>query len=409
MHSFTGRTILSIVLLLFATQCGGSSSTSTTTTTSTSSLDTSELATRVESVSSALVPSIKSSYVTSSLSDMNFAITYQEEADWSVLTGETYSYLVTDIFGDPEESPQVVTKVRVLLDQFQTDVASLFSSDADIDCTGVDTLDEEDTLSLPFLGSISNGTSNNRFFDCHTSSSGETSIYGQDEDGVIRIAQMSESLTDNEESTETRGNSVQFYSIIYSTYAESTASDTTTGYLDLQYAQATIYSGLDDEIGTDDDVIFKSRTRIVGQATLDSNGTITSATGDFIVTKFDQGVNDDDSTYTITTQNIGRGGYQDSDTSLFSITTDTTTASDSDGIFCLQHSSSSLPTVSDSVECEDYESAFAWGSIEFPFTVTPSLTETFEDIDPFAGNNTDLIAADGSNFTIPTYTTVTTE
>lgn len=402
---------LFLCVLLSHAHCGGSSSVSGTETGSTTSgVNTSTLATRVESVADSLVPSMNASSSSSSLSAMTRLITFGSDEDWATFIDEDNSYLITDVFGGEEEAPEVVTKIRVLLGNLQGTLESLFSTDEDFSCTGGSVLDEGDTLEVAFYGELSNGTSDDRLFDCtNTGSNDETFLYGQDSDGVVRIVEMSENTSTNTEQTETRGDTTQFYQSIFTTYAEATESEQTVVYLDLQYVQATVYNGLDDEFGTSDDVVFKSRTRIVGRATLDDDGNVSSSTGDFSVIKYDEGVNEDESTYTITTQTFGRGGYEDGEVSLFRIETDASAAADSSGTFCLEHATDTLPSATDTAECESLEEAFAWEDAEFPFTVSPSLEEVFESNVLFEDDDEDLIANDGSNFTIPTYTTTSVE
>lgn len=409
-----------ILLTTFLLNCTSSSSSTvggTETGTTDSGTVITALSTKVEAVADALIPEVKASFVSASLSSGPLGLTLGSSDDWSTFLEPDNAYIVTDFLGSEDEEPQVVTKIRVLLESFASTLSTITSSDDDFDCTENLVLNEEDTLEIAFYGEIPNGTSENRFFDCQLDNSedGNTSIYGQDEDGVVRAVTMSDQTSVNTESVEDRGDSVTIRQVVYATYAEQEETVTssedgsetavTAGYLELQYAQATVYVGVDGEVDTDDDVLFKSRSEIIGRSVLDDDGNPTSSTGDFIATKYDKGVNEDDSSWTITTQAIGRGSYDDGDASLLNLTTDLSGLADNSGTFCLEHVADDVPTYAEETDCESLETALPWGDAIFPFSIDPEVAADFEDKVPFEGNDTDLISDSGDNFTIPTYET----
>ena len=411
----TIKVMTAFIMMFFLLNCGGSGSIGGTETGTTdtggneegTTVDTSNLGSKVQAIASALVPSATTS-ASSSLS----ALTYGTSDDWApYVLNET---VLTDIFG-PVEDMATVTRVRVVVNDFKSTIEDVFSLDPDIDCSGQSALQEGDTLVIPFYGSIANGSADDRHFDCIYSYSGSGSntyytLYGQDSNGVIRIVYMLEGTFPNDTDTETRGMSTRNLSVIYATYSEATEDDATVGYLDLQYNQATIYSGVDEVHFTDDDVLFKSRSRITGRAVLDESGNPSIGTGDFTVTKYDKGYNeDDDSTlWTITTKTTGRGSYEEGQYSLFNIDSDSGPGMEP-GIFCLQSGSGNIPTLAESTNCESLEAATPWTGHTFPFPLSPAIYEDFESKAFFEGNDTDLISNTGDNFTIPSYSATEVE
>ncbi|OVE81973.1 hypothetical protein BVY03_01605 [bacterium K02(2017)] len=420
-----------IILFFILSSCGGSivaTSSSTTNqaggtetgTTDAQSLDLSQLGTKIETAGSALVPIISTSTTNASINQDQLALVFGSDTLWEDYISETNSNLVTDVFGSANEAPNVVTKIRVLLDRFKDSLTSLVASDPAFSCTIDATLDEGDMVDVAFYGEVSNGTSANRFYQCISrETSGDNStltyIYGKDQDNVIRVIEMNDSTRTNEESVAERGLSVRGLSVIMTTYAEGTSSvssdstsDLTSAYLDLQYNQATIYSGVDDSFGSNDDVVFKSRSRITGYVSLNSSGTAQSGAGDFAVTKYDKGVNNDsNSTWTQSTKSLGRGGYGLNDYSLFKINSDASSTEEGDHLFCLQHTTSNFPDNAAESNCTAYESAVPWEGATFTFDISPSIESTFEDKLFFEANDIDLIKNDASNFSIPTYNTIT--
>jgi len=400
--------VIFVAVTLSGCTSGGGTETGTT---GTVPIDTITFGANIGNVASSLVPDIKASEASASESILR-EISYMSSDDWAVYLESTNVTTLTDIFGAADEAPQVVTKIRVLVEDFQSIVEGIVNTDPDVNCTDKASLTEGDTFNIPFYGSISNGTSADRYFDCITeyeydgSMSGESqTLYGLDSNGVMSVVYMQDAQGANSNDPSTQGNQVRNVSVIYAKYAQATADSQTNGYIDLQYAQASIYSGADDVFLTDDDVIFKSRSRITGKAEVDASGNAEVALGDFTVTKYDKGYGGTmTGAWTLITKSIGRGGYGNGDYSLFNIdSTSNSLLEDVAGIYCLQSSSTTLPSDAESENCEAFEDDYAWTTSTFPFTLTPAIEQDFESKEFFDGNDTDMIANNASNFTIPTY------
>ncbi|EKD51934.1 MAG: hypothetical protein ACD_62C00154G0001 [uncultured bacterium] len=372
------------------------------------------------SAAEVLIPEINASSVDPSVSAPAEYLTYGDTELWTEYMTGNNAYVITDVFGSPDEEPRVVTKLRVLIDDFQNDLSGLAESDPDFTCEGATPLDEGDTIEIAFYGEIANGTSDDRYYDCvSTYSSGANeevisyelaTLYGVDESGVVRVVNMTDAWTENANVVEERGTQIHNLSVIMSTYAEadSSESETTTAFLDLQYNQASLYVGVDETADTDDDIYFKSRSRITGQVDLDDDGNPTAGTGDFTVTKYDKGVGEgEEDVWEITTQTSGRGSYGDGEYSLFSVNTDLSSlAPEGTDTFCLVSVDGGLPTQTEEVNCSALETAYAWADEEFPFELDPEIPVVFEEKEFFESTDDDLIASDGSNFSIPQYLTV---
>jgi hypothetical protein len=398
-----------LFLVFFASGCqsGGTGGTETGTTDS-GKVDPTVLGGRIEASASTLVPYIAASEVGAlKLSDLS-ALTFGTDEEWSTYLDPDNAYLLTDVFGNPDEEPRVVTKIRVLLDQFRSTVEGIFSEDPEFACLGGSSLSSEgtgDTIEIAFYGATPNGTAENRFFDCLSHGSDheeneETILYGEDGDGIVRFVTMFDQTSTNTEEVATRGISVRIRSVIYATYGERSEEGNTVTYLDLQYAQATSYNGIDETFGSSDDVIFKSRSRISGRVVLDASGEPVSGSGDFAVTKYDRG----GSNITVT-KTLGRGNFGDNQFSLFKIESNAGDLSDLSRTFCIQMAvgDSGLPGNALSENCSDFEGSYAWGDVTIPFTLTPEIEEAFDEKPFFEGDDSDLIADDGNNFTIPTF------
>lgn len=346
--------------------CGGSSSNNNDDT------DNTNLATNFETAAGGLVPLMTSGNSSISKDELSAALTYGADSGWSSYTGDSTYYVLTDVFGDPNVSPAVVTKIRVLLDQFASRVGEILSTDALLDCTGATAFSGSDEVTIAFYGSISNGTSSDRYFDClavTTGDNSETLLYGQDSSGIIRVVQMSDNTSTNTEETGTRGDESNIKQVVYTTFQQTTESGSTVLYIDLQYTQASIYNGVDGSFtSASDNVVFKSRSRITGRVVLSSSSTVSDGEGDFTVTKYDQGVNQDSSTYTEVTQTMGRGQFATGQNSIFQVDSTAGGLSGSTDVFCIQQASSGTPTVVDSSNCTAYETAYVWSS-DFPFTL----------------------------------------
>lgn len=408
--------VLSVLFILTLAACSGTA-TSTgvgsdtgndtiggteTGTTDAQAVDTSTAADRIESAASALVLST-SAASNPSASAPSFVIDGTSD-EWDAYSEETNSVYLEDIFGSASEEPRVVTKVRVLLEQLQGDLEGLFAQDPELDCTGAATFSGGDAIEVAFYGSLGNGTSADRSYDCVIQDAESAVLYGKDGDETIRVVQMRNQASENSEDVDTRGDMVSLRSVVMSAYAERTEDSATAAYLDLQFAHASVYNGPDGEFGTDDDFVFKSRSRITGRATLNSAGEATGSAGEFTVTKYDSSATPEGEVNTVVTKTVGRGNYLDDGYSLFNIDSDVNAFADIEGTFCLQTASDGgLPAYADAANCSALETGYAWGTAEFPFTLAPSIDSTFEDNAFFEGNDTDLVSDTGDNFTIPTY------
>ncbi len=395
--------MFSLIATLGLNACGGTTG-GTETGSTTGNIDTTTLADHITTTSNAVLLSVNDSDIDASLTPGSYLIDGTAD-EWSTYLDSDNSYVITDIFGDPEETPQVVTKIRVLLDQFSQKVEEIFSQDPDIDCTEATALSDSETLEVAFYGELDNGPAEDRYFDCVSvdETDNVTFVYGSDADGIIRLVEMKEITMENTEDVATRGDEMELHSVVSAVYAEQTESDETVAYLDVQYSQASIYNGEDLSADTTDDMMFKSRSRITGLAVLNGDTDVSSASGDFNVTKYDRSLTPEDVEYEIVTQTMGRGNYGDGGYSLFKVDSDIETLETLDGTFCIQSSETSLPAVADETNCTTLETAFAWGDTTFPFDLAPALDATFDDNAFFAGDDEDLIAEDGSNYTIPTY------
>ncbi|MBI1908865.1 MAG: hypothetical protein HYS22_01690 [Deltaproteobacteria bacterium] len=402
------KTVTRIALFfscLLLTACGGAGGTETGTTDTGNEIDTSVLGSRVEAVASALLPNIPKSS-TSGFTSIE-ALTYGTNDHWATYRNSDNVTVLTDIFGGANEEPRVVTRVRVLLDHLKGKFQDIFSKDSKIDCTGAVPLTADDSITISFYGAIANGTQDNRYFDCVKETvvselDQETTIYGKDKDGVVRLVDMSDKTSTNSESTAIRGDQVRIRAVRYATYAEVQENGSKVSYIDLHFAHGSSYNGADKAFSTSDDVIFKSRSRITGRAVLDNDGNPTIGLGDFTVTKYDVAEN---GASPAVTQTIGRGNYGGNQYSLFRINSNMSSLRDlGTKTFCLQTPAggSGLPSDADSLNCGSLESATAWEGV-FPFSLTPEISQGFDAAEFFEGDDTDMIANDGGNFTIPDF------
>lgn len=361
-----------------------------------------DVADNFTTVAEALVP-LMSTEASSSL-NVPLAVTYGSITDWDPYISTDNGPYLEEIFGSPDEGFAVVTKIRVLLDSLGGNLEQLLAQDPLLDCTGATVFSGDDTIEIAFYGEISNGTSSDRFYDCLLSSDEGAILYGQDVDSVIRIASMDDSTSTNTESVSTRGDQVTIKSVSQIAYAQTTESEVDVAYLDLQYAQATIYNGSDGSFSeTADNVLFKSRSRITGRVELTSTGVASNPVGDYTVTKYDQGQNESGGgSYTIATKIFGRGDAALGGASLFTIDSDASTMPAGEQTFCIEQTSV-LPAMTSDSACTGYETALPWTDSSFPFTLSPELSASYDDKVFFEADDVDLIANDGSNFTIPSY------
>lgn len=400
-------TLITLCALILSLLCGCGEVTRGVGGTETGTTDPSLIGERVETAASALVPNISESDMSGLAASA--ALTFAESGQWDTYTSEENIVYLSDIFGDTENGP--VTQIRVLLDQFKNDLDSLFGADPEIACAGASLFSGADTVEIAFYDPIPNGSADDRFYDCISQESGDgggqATLYGQDGAGVVRIIKMQDDTSTNTEQVETRGNQVRIQSVVRTSYAEATEDGQGVVYLDLQYAQASVYNGPDGDFSTIDggNVIFKSRSRITGRVVLDESGVSDGGFGDFQVTKYDAGgpAEGQSDPNTTVTQTIGRGSFGENDFAIFNIDSNAGSLEGDAGVFCLQfpETEGGSPAAADEANCAGLEEGYAWGSVTFPFALEPSVNQSFEDKAAFG--ETDLIANDGSDFMIPDY------
>lgn len=402
---------MAVVGILFLSACSHSSSTSSG---GTSTVTLTDLEENFATAAGSLVPSITSGSSNSSLNSSLFLVTYSDTGFENFF--ESYQSNLSEIFGSADEEPAVVTKIRVTLENFIHDhVGTLAIADPDMDCTGSSQADEEgitissltdsDTVESAFLGAIQNGTSGDRFFDCYfeindEESGSSTYVYGQDSDGNIHILSQEENRNAaNEEQVETYGAFKTLVQVTYGIYHQTSGTETNTYQIDLQYAQASIYSGQDDSIAaTEDNVLFKSRSRITGEAILNaSDNSVTTSSGQFNIIKYDQSPNNQ----TSYSQAMGRGHFQTEGDFIFTYNFVSNETSQTDGAqtFCVNQTSSSTLALSDETDCEDFETELPYSSLSIE--PVPALETAYEDNELFSPD--DLISNDASDFIVPTY------
>ena len=387
---------------------GGTETGTTETGTAGLKVNSKNLSEKIQAAAGALVPNIKSSGIlNSSVSKSLSKLNYGSKSDWSKYLEKDRINILIDIFGDPDEWPQVVTKLRVLMRGVANTVEQIFGYDSSNTCHGGKKLEDSSQVTIPFFGKIDNGTVKDRAFDCFTTQGSSDIVYGIDASGVGRIAIMSDITDKNTESVATRGSKKQIQQIAFVTFGEKTESRTTVVYIDIQYAQFTQYSGADNIYGTGDEVDFKSRSRITGRVGLDDDWKPVFATGDFRVTKFDRGINTDKSRWASGTKYGGRGSFDDDAYFLFTIDSNMNPLVNLQHDFCIQadETGKTLPDQVGDKFCKDLEKKFAWGDTKLPFDLNPDLNKIYENNELYERNDTDLIADDRGNFVIPVYKT----
>lgn len=362
----------------------------------------STVSSQIKEIAGSLVPEFSNS----SSSSLSKHLTYAEDSDWSTYLEESNQVYLSDIFG-ANEGQAPVTRIRVLLDEFENNYDQITSLDPDLDCSGSSRLVASTETEIPFLDNVVHESLSDQALDCYISISDSNAkiLYGQDDSGVTRIVFMSEDTSANTESVESRGEQRKLMQVIQATVTEQERDGINRAYLDLNYAQATIYSGANDNtFGTSDDIVFKSRSRITGTVQLDEDGEVVSgsALGEYTVLKYDAGVDEFLNSWNSMTQVIGRGQDPSTGFTLFKIHSTAGSLSDAAGTFCLANSEGTLPSLSDEENCVDWETGFAWATLEFPFELT--MERDFDDKEFFGEDH--LIDNDGSNFEIPEYTLV---
>lgn len=348
----------------------------------------SDLGEKMKVVGSALLPNINGSGAVASESvGVSKSISYATESDWSKYLQPDRIYHLTDIFGDPKNTPGPVTRIRVILEAISKDAERTFGYDPDITCVGGEVLLEGKKIELPFFGVVPNGTSKNPAFDCLVRSREDIAIYGMDEEGVGRLAVISAKKWSNDAQPDERGHFVWRYNISFITFAEKAEDGQDVITIDLQYAQSTKYNGIDEEFDTSDDIYFKSRSRVTGRVALDADWNPILAAGDFKITKYDRGPTPEGRHYVDLTKVAGRGDFDGDAYFLFSIDSSASPLINLDKIFCLRGDPEGgvLPKQVASSFCAALEDGF--------------------DNAYFEGNNTDLISDSADNFIIPDYQT----
>lgn len=364
------------------------------------------LSSRIETVGSALVLSVEAGGDSDASASKDIA--YRSSADWDVYLESGNITALTDIFGPSTTVSPPESRVRVVLHEYQVLIDSVFSTDPSLECQGSERLDEGDTIPIPFFGEIPNGSAGNRYFQCVREWwPGQKMLYGQDSTGVLRIAYMKESTEAVSAGTDPDwGDTFRSRSVIQSSYAESTVAGVTHASLDLQYAKALLYNGTDRTFDTVDDYLNRNRSRITGSAELNASGVATAGGGDFTVIKCSQHLDAGDQLRTSLTNAIGRGNAVAGGHMLFNIDVDATALEGLAGIYCLASGSDATPPAyADPANCSSLEDAVPWSDDAFPFPISPEIDEPFEAQAFYQANDTDLISATGSNFTIPEYQT----
>ncbi|MDO8493877.1 MAG: hypothetical protein Q7S68_00875 [Deltaproteobacteria bacterium] len=365
---------------------------------------------KIKAAASALVPSVTSGTNTSLSAPLSSVSKYSidGDADWDQFTSAANKQKLIDIFGPGEGAGAPQTSIRSTISLYRSMVAMTLETDPEITCdgSGSKSLTEGDTITVPFFGSIANGTSANRAFDCYTEQIDSADVryftlYGVDAEGIVRIVKMSDILEAN---TNGEGTFSRSYSILTASFAEVVEGSNTRFSLDIQYSLAVIYNGDDATFQTADDASFKIRTRITGEAVLDSNNSPLLGVGDFQVTKYESGVYDVGGSYANATKAIGLGDYGAGEASLLAIDSNVSSLAGAGGTFCVAKADANdaVPDKIAADECSSLNSAFAWTG-DLLFTLAPVLNATFTDKSFFNGDNTDLISNSGSNFTIPSY------
>ncbi|MBT3181780.1 MAG: hypothetical protein HN337_04630 [Deltaproteobacteria bacterium] len=401
---------LCLVLFLSIAGCGNKGGTETGSTTPTP-IDADTYSANIESVASTLIPDMNPDGGSESVSVAE-SINYASSEDWDYYALTSKADTLYYIFGDPDKEPNSETKIRYAVRQVANWVDEVLTNDPSVQCEGASNLNEGDTLNIPFFGEIENGSSTeNRYFDCIYESEWISDggiikiLYGVDESAVLHFVVMTqnEGEVDADESVSVHGTANSGSEIYLTSYSENSDDDGGSAYLDIQYAKLLVYTGDDEELFTDDDFVFKMRSRVTGTAELNADGDPVIGSGDFTVTKYDENLSSDQLEYTMA---LGRGSYDDGDFSIFKMDTSSNPDYDGSQVFCLETDTDEIPAYADPTNCTGYEDTYAWSDSEFPFNVVPSLEEIFEDKPYYELGDTDLIANDGSNFIIPEYETL---
>lgn len=377
------------------------------------------LTTRFEKAASALIPQI-STVSASDLSKLGSgaaALTYQTEEEWNEILRDLDSQL-ENIFGPREGSnDRIETKLRVLIHVFAAEtIAFILENDPGVTCEGAEVLNEGDSLQIPFYGEISNGSAEDRWFECLY----ESYVYGLTSDGTLRIVRIGEFVWGTLRFKEERGEEGTYKEVVHVIYNEELEGEGITASLDLQVATWINYEGPDlDVTQTTDNVSFRTRSRITGRVAFDATDTVKDAVGDFSATSSEKYPESSATPHTITDadgstqlvvrephsllQTAGRGSYASGGTLLFNIDYNLPSFDGNEGIYCLTVPSSGNPQYTDPSNCAGLETRFAWGDFAFPFGLTPAIEEAFEKVPLYAED--ELISDSADNFVVPEYET----
>ncbi len=405
------------VLIVSFVGCTSKGGTETGSTTSTPT-DVSGYSASIESVASVLIPDMNPSEDSANVG-ITESISYASSEDWDYYAETSKSLMLFYIFGDADQDPQAETKIRYAVRDFATWVDIIEAADPNFECAGSSVLNEGDVLEVPFFGEIENGSSE---YDCiyesEDYSPGSTLkvLFGTVEPPeeflpessteeiphVLHFVVMreNEDEVDENASVFVHGSANRSNQVFMASYFVNRADDGGNAYLDLQYVKLLRYNGDDGEFLTEDDFIYKMRSRVTGIAQLDGNGEPLIGFGDFTVTKYDENLETEQLQYTMA---VGRGSYDVGDYSIFKMDTSSNPDYDGSQVFCLESNTEGIPAYADYENCTGYEDTYAWTDAEFPFDILPSIEGVFEDKPYFELGDTDLIANDGSNFTIPEY------
>lgn len=374
------------------------------------------LSQKIDAAGDALVPDVPGSSSSSLVvPSQQAALTYGTADQWGTYTQPGSLFLLTDTFGPAEGGLGPAKRIRVVLYELKLIIDDILRVDPEFTCPSADfslPFSGGDAVEIAFYGSIGNGTADNRFLDCirettitrENQSIDVTTLYGLDANGGVRVVTQSDTTGTNTEDVANRGTQSRGHKVIWAVYDEQLESGATVGYLDIQYASWTSYSGPDEIFATGDDGLLKTRTRITGQVTFDASNNADDAVGDFTVTSSEQVANSPPSATRITNKNLGRGSYAPTDDFLFRIEVGgITEVAGSASFYCLEATdpnSGGVPLYIAPSNCSGFETSFAWGAAEFPFELPP-LETVFENRSFF--QEADLINDSGSNFTIPNY------
>ncbi len=345
-----------------------------------------------EVLASQSIPLVVTTSGGSSLKKLNI----ESSTVWDDYISGGHEDYLEEIFGDPDQGFAVVTKIRVLLDQFNSTLESILSQDPDITCEGTTAFGNPDSVELAFFGTITPDATD--AYDCIYSDASETLIYGRDSQGAIHVTSQSDTESENTEDVGTRGDTKQIKQVVNMVYTQTSTESTTQAYLEMNYAQATLYNGADDSFDdADDNMVFASRTQLVGTGTIATDGSLENPVANFKVTKFDRTPGVGGATE-IMTKVFGRGSMASDGAFLFTIDSNAGSLPGEDQTFCLTPTDT-LPSATDETDCDAYADNLPWSSFEFD--LAESIDANYTGFEFY--EDSDLISSSGENFEIPSY------